>query len=120
MSPALAGGFLTTGPPEKPYTASFLYWPSFLSGLLVCFFLLPWMFISLEHFSLASLPGKFLPFVQEPDKKHFSWEAFCPTLGQNWCWSLTLGPGNISFMLYENPNSTQALESDLVLGPARP
>ena len=46
--------------------------------------------------------------------------SFLPRSGQNWCWSLPLGPSNVSFMLYENPNSTQALESDLVLGPAHP
>lgn len=76
--------------------------------------------MSLEYSPSASLPRKFLPFAQEPDKKHFPWEALSTSLGQNCCWLLPLGPDSISFMLYENPNSSQALDGYLGLGPSHP
>lgn len=87
-------------------------------GLVSRFLLPPCVSVSLEHSFPASPPGEFLPFAQAPDKRHFSQEAFCTALGRNQFWLLPLGPGGTSFMLYENPDSSQASCSYLLSGPA--
>ena len=56
MSPALAGGFLTTAPPEKPSSIiPFIYF--FNLFILFIYFLLHWVFVAARGLSLVVVSG---------------------------------------------------------------